>query len=70
MIQGRGQYIKGEWIIGNGAVFASINPAYGTLLWQGVNATDAEIVAATQVAHQALPAWAALDFEQRAHFNT
>lgn len=68
MMQGKGHYINGVWIKGQGSLLESINPAYGTLLWQGANAIEQEIAAAADAAHRALPSWSALDLEQRAHY--
>lgn len=68
IIQSKGQYINGLWMKGSGTTLESINPAYGTLLWQGNNATEHEISAASVAAHQALSAWSALSFEQRAQY--
>lgn len=66
IIQSKGQYINGVWIKGKGITLESINPAYGTLLWQGNNATEQEINEACRAAHYVLPAWSATPFEQRA----
>lgn len=60
-----GHYINGRWIKGTGTPFESINPAYGTVLWQGAIATQEEIFEAYEAARQALPAWSQLSFEQR-----
>ena len=61
-------YIDGHWIKGQGTLFTSTNPADGTLIWEGTNATDAEITAACDAAHQALPHWARLDVADRIHY--
>jgi succinylglutamic semialdehyde dehydrogenase len=66
----KGQYIKGNWIKGTGTTLESINPAYGTLLWQGTTATEPEISFACSIAHQALTTWAFTDFEYRAQYVT
>lgn len=68
IMHSKGHYINGMWSKGNGTTLESVNPAYGTLLWQGTNATDQEIAAATQAARQALPSWSGTSFEQRAHY--
>ncbi|BCA95428.1 N-succinylglutamate 5-semialdehyde dehydrogenase [Legionella antarctica] len=68
IIQSKGQYIQGSWVKGTGSILESINPAYGTLLWQGSNASEHEIVSASFVANQALASWSSLSFEQRAHY--
>ncbi|MBI2785230.1 MAG: succinylglutamate-semialdehyde dehydrogenase [Legionella longbeachae] len=69
IIQSKGQYINGQWQKGNGVTFKSINPGNGTVLWQGSNATEQEISAATYAAQQALFTWSTLDFEERANFT-
>lgn len=66
IIQSKGQYIQGLWVKGSGTTLESINPAYGTLLWQGNNATEQEITTASLAAHQALPSWSTSSFEHRA----
>lgn len=68
-MQSKGQYINGQWIKSNGTTLESINPSYGTVFWQGTSATEHEISLAAETAHQALPTWAALDFEQRAQYT-
>ncbi|HHT0591729.1 TPA: succinylglutamate-semialdehyde dehydrogenase [Legionella anisa] len=69
VIDGKGQYINGQWTKGNGATLESINPGYGTLLWRGTNATEQEVSAACHAARQALFSWSSLDFEQRANYT-
>lgn len=69
MMQSKGQYINGQWIKSNGSALESINPSYGTVFWQGSSATEHDVSIAAETAHQALPAWAALDFEQRAQYT-
>lgn len=65
IMQSKGQYINGCWIKGKGSILESINPAYGTLLWQGSSATAPEVQAAYDAAHKALKSWAMTSFEQR-----
>lgn len=69
IMHGKGQYINGQWIKGSGVILESINPAYGTLLWQGTNATEQEISTACHAAQQALLSWSSLDFDQRANYT-
>ncbi|KTD00383.1 succinylglutamate-semialdehyde dehydrogenase [Fluoribacter gormanii] len=69
IMHGKGQYINGLWIQGDGTILESINPSYGTLLWQGTIATEQEVTAACDAARQALLSWSSLDFEQRAHYT-
>jgi succinylglutamic semialdehyde dehydrogenase len=68
IMNSKGQYINGSWIKKHGRLLESINPAYGTLLWQGTNATEEEVDAANTAAHKALHSWSSLNFEQRAGF--
>lgn len=65
IITSSGQYINGQWVKGTGIILESINPAYGTLLWQGTVATDDEIALAYEAAYKALPSWSARTFEER-----
>lgn len=62
----KGHYIHGNWVKGKGTTLESINPAYGTLLWTGSNATEAEVHEAHTAAQNALGAWSNTTFEQRA----
>lgn len=69
MMHSKGQYINGQWREGSGSQLESINPSYGTVLWQGAHATEQEISAAGHAARQAISSWSTLDFEQRAHYT-
>ncbi|KTD51093.1 succinylglutamate-semialdehyde dehydrogenase [Legionella quateirensis] len=69
IMQGKGQYINGIWEKGKGITLESVNPSYGTLLWQGTSATEEEIIAASLAAHQALSTWSNTPFEQRAQYT-
>lgn len=59
-------YINGQWVAGQGDLFTSANPADGTIIWQGTNATETEISAACDAAHDALPKWIQLGVVGRA----
>ena len=59
-------YIDGQWISGLGKSFTSINPANGTIIWHGTNATEVELSAACDAAHKALPRWSQLGVATRA----
>lgn len=65
LMSSNGQYINGDWIKGKGIILESMNPAYGTVLWQGTMATEEEIDFAYESAYQALPHWARLSFAER-----
>ncbi|MDP3269977.1 MAG: succinylglutamate-semialdehyde dehydrogenase [Legionella sp.] len=69
ILQGKGQYINGQWMKGQGTVLESINPAYGTLFWQGTNATHDEVLMANDAARHALKHWSSLNFTDRAKFT-
>jgi len=58
-------FIGGEWVAGEGEVFTSINPADGTMLWEGFAATEAQVAAAVEAAKGAFDAWALTPFEHR-----
>lgn len=68
-IQSKGNYLNGAWEASSGTSFASLNPAHGTLLWQGSNATEQEIHTAWHSADQALHAWSALSFIERKQYT-
>ena len=61
-------YINGIWVDGEGEPFVAINPADSSIIWHGANATEAEIEAATDAAHRALPFWAELSFDDRKEY--
>lgn len=61
----KGQYINGSWQKSKGTVLESINPAYGTILWQGTNATEEDVSQAYDAAKLACNAWARTTFEYR-----
>lgn len=61
-------YLAGQWIQGEGNKFTSINPADGSIIWQGKQATQAEIEAASAAAHKALANWSSLDFFSRSRY--
>ena len=65
MMHSKGQYINGQWHKGKGTTLESINPAYGTLLWQGYNSSEEEVSLAFDAAKNALPNWSLTRFEQR-----
>lgn len=68
VMQSKGNYIQGQWIKGLGTVLESINPADGSLLWQGTNATGEEINQAAYGAQVALTSWLSLPFIDRAEY--
>lgn len=69
MLQSKGHYINGSWLKNQGLTLVSINPANAEPLWQGVLASEHEIIKASEAAQQALASWSALSFEQRAEYT-
>ena len=60
-----GHYINGEWMLGNGVIFHSLNPASGEIIWQGTEAIQEEVAMAFDGARLALPGWSRLDYISR-----
>ena len=61
-------YIANTWSIGHGEQFVSINPANNSVMWEGTNATQADVDAAYAAATGALKHWAHLAFAERANY--
>lgn len=61
----KGQYINGQWHQSSGQPLQSLDPASGSLLWQGTMATEEDITMAWNSAQDATSLWAALSFEAR-----
>ncbi len=60
------QYIQGQWVEGQAVVLISENPATGEKVWQGKEASAAQVEQAVQAAHDAFEGWALTPFEERA----
>ncbi|OLY74734.1 N-succinylglutamate 5-semialdehyde dehydrogenase [Pseudomonas sp. ATCC PTA-122608] len=58
-------YIAGEWLVGQGEVFESLNPVTQQVVWSGNGATTEQVESAVQAARQAFPAWAKRSLEER-----
>ncbi|MCJ9429725.1 succinylglutamate-semialdehyde dehydrogenase [Kordiimonas marina] len=58
-------FIGGEWMAGEGEVFTSINPADGSMLWEGFAASAAQVAAAVEAAQAAFDSWAMTPLERR-----
>lgn len=69
IFNGKGQYINGQWVKGQGTILESINPGYGTVFWQGTSATKQEVAEAYHAAQHALFPWSTLDFQSRANYT-
>lgn len=59
------QFINQEWCDGTGHTFQSIDPADGSVVWQGASASPEQIDQAIQSARIAFPAWANCDISER-----
>ena len=58
-------FLGGQWQPGEGAPFASSDPATGEVVWAGRSATPAEVDRAVAAARQAFDPWADLPVERR-----
>ncbi|AEF53581.1 succinylglutamate-semialdehyde dehydrogenase [Marinomonas posidonica] len=58
-------FINGQWQIGEGQPFQSIDPSDATKVWQANSATEQQVNLAIQVARQAFPNWANRPLEER-----
>lgn len=61
----KGNFINGRWTQGNGAPFTSLNPAYGTPLWSGHEASLEDCEKAIAAARAALEGWSTKTLEER-----
>jgi succinylglutamic semialdehyde dehydrogenase len=59
------QYIKGQWLAGEGHDINSKNPANGDVIWQGNTATATQVNAAVDAARAAQFDWFMLGYETR-----
>lgn len=64
----KGNYINGQWRPGTGADLHSINPANGSIIWQGNESTQDEVTAAFEGAQSALLSWKQLGYSGRVHY--
>ena len=58
-------YISGEWSQGRGDNFNSINPSDGSEMWTGQAASEADVDAAFQAAHEAFEGWSRTSLNAR-----
>ncbi|ANG92512.1 succinylglutamate-semialdehyde dehydrogenase [Enterobacteriaceae bacterium 155047] len=58
-------WINGDWITGEGEQRIKTNPVGNEALWQGNDASAAQVEQACQAARRAFPAWARLPFNVR-----
>ncbi|WP_437890084.1 succinylglutamate-semialdehyde dehydrogenase [Phytobacter sp. V91] len=59
------QWIKGEWVVGQGARRVKTNPVSNETLWQGNDASSAQVEQALLAARSSFVQWARQDFSQR-----
>ncbi|MDC8832105.1 succinylglutamate-semialdehyde dehydrogenase [Alteromonas gilva] len=58
-------FINGQWLAGEGAAIASVDPTKNDTFWQGNAASAAQVEKAISAARTALPAWSAMSVEAR-----
>ena len=58
-------FINGQWLAGQGNLFQSLNPADGSVIWQGNAATAEQVDNAVKAARVAFESWANLSVEDR-----
>ncbi len=58
-------FINGAWQAGEGPEFTSLNPATGEVVWQGKEASAAQVNTAVEAARTASVEWAMTSFEAR-----
>lgn len=60
-----GNFINGRWQAANGRDFSSIDPASGVQIWQGGEATPADVDAAFRAASDAFEPWSETSLDER-----
>jgi len=58
-------FINGQWQVGEGQGFHSIDPSDASQVWQANSATEQQVNQAIQAARRAFPSWANLPLEER-----
>lgn len=58
-------FIDGQWVVGKGSDFISLNPATGETLWQGHQASSEQVHEAVAAAQTAFRTWSTFSLEQR-----
>ncbi len=59
------QFIQGQWQTGAGALFSSVNPANGEIIWQGQSADAEQVDTAIQAARLAFIEWSQWPLSER-----
>ncbi len=57
-----------QWSMGEGSSFTSINPATGTIIWQGNETSEKQVNEAVQNAKQAFEEWSNLTIDERSQY--
>ena len=58
-------FINGEWREGHGDLFSSANPSDCSEIWEGHAASEADVDAAFQAAHDAFEGWSRMPLKER-----
>jgi len=59
------QLINGQWLIGTGPSFSSVNPSNGEVIWQGAGASEEQVDSAIKSARNAFYTWSDLESSAR-----
>ncbi len=60
-----GLFINGEWQLGLGTIFSSVNPANGSVIWQGQSADESQVQHAMTAARSAFLLWSRRSLQER-----
>lgn len=61
-------FINGTWIKANGSAFASVNPADGSIVWEGHSSNENDVHEAIASAQKASSSWAKTSFTERCQY--
>jgi succinylglutamic semialdehyde dehydrogenase len=64
----KGNLIAGDWQLGKGCAFVSINPADEEVIWEGNEATQEEVNECIEYSRSAFHKWVMLSFDKRAEY--
>lgn len=67
-MENKNHFFSGRWQEGKGNAFSSHDPGTGNPVWEGKEATEADVHQAVMAAKKAFPAWATLSSEKRISF--
>lgn len=63
-------FINNQWRPASGPLFSSHNPATGEIIWEGKEASPADVDEAVREASKAFPTWSNLSIQERNRFLT